>query len=95
MVAGRFLQVSKAAGWKVTMNSSRRDFIRTAAVTAGAAGALAACGSAGVGEPDRLEDSPSGEAKGLPLTVAGLRYDRTEALADGAKASLEDESGTW
>jgi 4,5-dihydroxyphthalate decarboxylase len=70
------------------MRTTRRDFIKTAAVTAGAAGALAACGRTGVGESLGTEDSPSGETKGLPITVAGLRYDRTEALADG-RVSIE------
>jgi 4,5-dihydroxyphthalate decarboxylase len=65
------------------MNSSRRDFIRTAAVTAGAAGALAACGRTGVVSSDRSEGSGSGEGNGLPLTLAGLGYDRVDALIDG------------
>jgi len=60
--------------------TSRRDFLKTATVAAGAAGALSACG----------KSSPSGEsgetqqqAHGLPITFAGYACDRVAALIDG------------
>jgi 4,5-dihydroxyphthalate decarboxylase len=59
--------------------ASRRDFIKTAAVAAGAAGALSACGNASPGR----DEPPDLESHRLPITVAGYKYDRVEPLADG------------
>lgn len=61
--------------------TSRHDFIKTATVAAGAAGALSACGQA-PSEKDS-ETQPAYEDRGLPLSVAGYRVPRVEALADG------------
>jgi 4,5-dihydroxyphthalate decarboxylase len=61
--------------------ASRRDFIKTAAVAAGAAGALSACGKA---TPSAESDgSPKQSTDGLPITVAGYVYDRVQPLIDG------------
>lgn len=54
---------------------SRRDFIKTTALTVGAAGALSAGGLASA--------QAAGASKGLALSIAGYRYDRTNALIDG------------
>ena len=54
---------------------SRRDFIKTTALAAGAVGALAASGQAGTQSKDKPE--------GLPITMAGYNLDRTAALVDG------------
>ena len=54
---------------------SRRDFIKTAVITAGAAGALSLSGMASAEEV--------GKAKGLHLSMAGYKFDRTKALIDG------------
>jgi len=63
--------------------ASRRDFIKTVAVAAGAAGALSACGKAAISPSDGPAESSARKAEGLPLTVAGYRYDRIDALIDG------------
>jgi 4,5-dihydroxyphthalate decarboxylase len=63
--------------------ASRRDFIKTAAVSAGAAGALIACGKAVTSPSDGPDESPARGPNGLPITVAGYRFDRVEALIDG------------
>jgi 4,5-dihydroxyphthalate decarboxylase len=55
---------------------SRRDFIKTAALAAGAVGTMAA-GSRSVLAKD------AGTSKGLPLTMAGYKFKRLEALVDG------------
>ena len=55
---------------------SRRDFIKTTALAAGAVGTLAAGGSSVLAKE-------AGSAKGLPLTMAGYKFKRLEALADG------------
>lgn len=62
---------------------SRRDFIKKAAVSAGAVGALAACGKPG--EPQvRSEASATNDgSSGSPLTISGYAVDRVTALADG------------
>jgi 4,5-dihydroxyphthalate decarboxylase len=66
------LKESKFNGW------SRRDFIRSTAVTAGAVG---------VGSALRASHKASAQGgsgtKRLTLKMGGYRYDRTEALADG------------
>jgi 4,5-dihydroxyphthalate decarboxylase len=59
--------------------ASRREFIKTAAVAAGAAGALSACGKAAPGTDEPSEHQP----EGLPITVAGYGYDRLQPLVDG------------
>jgi len=64
-------------------HTSRRDFIKTATVAAGAAGALGACGKAAMSPSADQGGSPGQEARGLPLTVAGYRYDRIDALISG------------
>ena len=60
---------------KVKSGYSRREFIKASALTVGAAGALSVCGQV----PARAADKP----KGLPLSMAGYKFDRTEALIDG------------
>jgi len=63
--------------------SSRRDFVKTVAVAAGAAGALGACGKAATSPPDGPAESSAPMPEGLPITVAGYRFDRVDALIDG------------
>jgi 4,5-dihydroxyphthalate decarboxylase len=61
-------------------NTSRRDFIKTAAIAAGTAGVLGASGlktAAAAAMPD------TSSAKGLPITIAGYDVRRVEALVDG------------
>ena len=72
---------------------SRREFIKTAAVAAGAAGALSACGSKPAAPTEEAPDpavrnrtGPFGE--GLPITLAGYDYSRVRALVDG-KVTVE------
>ncbi len=67
----------------INNGTSRRDFIKTAAVAAGSAGALSACSKAAVSPSPDQGGSPSQEASGLPITFTGYRYDRFEALIDG------------
>jgi len=55
---------------------SRRDFIRTTALAAGAVGALAAGGGSVLAKE-------AGPSKGLSITMAGYKFKRLEALADG------------
>jgi hypothetical protein len=60
---------------KVNPNCSRRGFIKAASFTVGATGALSVCG---------LAPAQSGEKpKGLPISIAGYKFDRTVALIDG------------
>jgi 4,5-dihydroxyphthalate decarboxylase len=73
---------------------SRREFIKTAAVAAGAAGAMGACGKAATPLVTKPGESPKQETDGLPITVAGYRYDRVEALVDG-RVSIEGCSLTF
>ena len=61
---------------EVHQGYSRRDFIKTAALAAGAVGALSACGGQ---EPAQ----DAGVSKGLPITMAGYKFKRLEALVDG------------
>ncbi len=68
--------------------ASRRDFVKTAAVAAGAAGALAACGRDGGPSQKTDESSPHAEPSGLPITFAGYPYDRVQPLIDG-RVSIE------
>ena len=59
--------------------TSRRDFVKTAAVAAGAAGALSACGNTSSDPGESSDQQP----ESLPITVAGYSYDRVQALIDG------------
>ena len=59
--------------------TSRRDFLKTAAVAAGGAGALGACGNHSLGTDEPSDPQPDG----LPITVAGYAYDRLQPLIDG------------
>ena len=61
---------------KVNFGYSRREFIKVAAITVGAAGALS------VSRPAAAQQ-PVEKSKGLPLSMAGYRFDRTKALIDG------------
>jgi hypothetical protein len=54
---------------------SRREFIKTAALAAGAAGALTACNG--------MPAQDASERKGLSISMAGYRFNRVEALVDG------------
>lgn len=54
---------------------SRRDFLKTSAVTLGAAGALSLSPLASA--------QASKISEGVPLSMAGYKFDRTKALADG------------
>ncbi len=60
---------------KVTPGYSRREFIKASALTIGAAGVLSVCGQVSV----QAADKP----KGLPLSMAGYKFDRTNALIAG------------
>ena len=69
------MNTSKAIG-RENQGTSRRDFIKTAAVAAGAAGALSDC--------DSWATSQSiAESEGLRIQMAGYDYDRVEGLRDG------------
>jgi len=59
-------------------NTSRREFIKTAALTAGAAGVLGAGGLT-----TAAAKTKTNAPKGLPITIAGYKLTRVEALADG------------
>ena len=69
---------------------TRREFVKTAAVAAGAAGALSACGNATTGSDESSDQQP----QGLSITVAGYSYDRVQALVDG-RVSIEGCSVTY
>jgi 4,5-dihydroxyphthalate decarboxylase len=60
---------------KVNQDYSRREFIKATAFTVGAAGALSICGLAPA--------QAAGKSNELSLSVAGYKFDRTEALIDG------------
>jgi 4,5-dihydroxyphthalate decarboxylase len=62
-----------------TSGTSRREFVKSAAVAAGAAGVLGACGNAPPGSEERSDE----QSQGLPITVAGYTYDRVQPLIDG------------
>ena len=64
-----------------TTEPTRRQFIKTATVAAGAAGALSACGHDPGGS--HAEELSTEEEGGLPITIAGYSYDRVQALIDG------------
>ena len=53
---------------------SRREFIKAAVLTAGAASALSVC---------RLAPAEAVKSRGLSLSMAGYKFDRTRALIDG------------
>ena len=69
------MSTSKGIG-REHQGTSRRDFIKTAAVAAGAAGALGARDSAAT-------SPPAAESKGLRIQMAGYDFDRVEGLRDG------------
>jgi len=60
---------------KVKPGYSRREFIKASALTVGAAGVLSVCG--------QVPAQAAGKPKGLPLSMAGYKFDRTKALIDG------------
>jgi len=60
---------------KVHQDYSRREFIKATALTVGAVGALSLCGLAPV--------QAAGKPKGMSLSMAGYKFDRTKALIDG------------
>jgi 4,5-dihydroxyphthalate decarboxylase len=66
-----------------TGSVSRRDFVRVATAAAAAASALSACGNSVAPTALKLSDAPSGETDGPPISIAGYRFPRVEALADG------------
>jgi 4,5-dihydroxyphthalate decarboxylase len=57
---------------------SRRDFIKAAALAAGAAGAAGALGAC-----SREPGQDAGVSGGLPISMAGYRFSRVDALIDG------------
>ena len=61
---------------KETLNQdcSRREFIKAAVLTVGAASALSVCG---------LASAEAAKARELSLSMAGYKFDRTRALIDG------------
>ena len=63
---------------RVDPGFSRREFIKTSALSVGAAGVLSVCGAT----PAKAADKP----EGLPLSMAGYNFDRTKALIDGRVA---------
>ena len=60
---------------KADQISSRREFIKTTALTIGAVNALSLSGL--------VSAATVIDSKDLPLSMAGYRYDRTKALIDG------------
>lgn len=66
-----------------TDGTSRRDFVKTAAVAAAAGAALSACGQSPTPPVVDGSASTAEENHGLPLLMAGYRVPRVEALADG------------
>jgi 4,5-dihydroxyphthalate decarboxylase len=64
--------------------TSRRSFIKSAVVSAGAAGALAACGRTPTSPSVDPGGSPTEQPMGLPITVAGYTYDRVNGIVDGS-----------
>ena len=73
---------------------SRRDFVKTATVAAGAAGALSACGGAPSPSGIAASGSTAEDTDGLPITVAGYTYDRLQPLIDG-RVTIEGCSLTY
>jgi hypothetical protein len=74
--------------------ASRRDFIKQAAVTAGAVGALSACGKGATSPAKEPGGSTTQLKDGLPITVPGYPFDRVQALVDG-RVSIEGCSLTF
>ena len=68
---------------KETGGTSRRDFVRGAAVAAGAAGVLSACGESPAPSNAVAHGSTAEQTGGPPISIAGYRFPRVEALADG------------
>lgn len=65
----------KAEKEALNQNYSRREFIKAAVLTAGAASALSLCG---------LAPAQAAKSKELYLSMAGYKFDRTRALIDGS-----------
>ena len=63
------------SGGKSSLDYSRREFIKATAITIGTASALSVSGFT----PAQAAE----KSKGLPLSMAGYKFDRTEALIDG------------
>jgi 4,5-dihydroxyphthalate decarboxylase len=76
------------------MAHSRRDFIKTSALVAGAAGTLAACGNGPSSSHDHLGDDSLLESDGLAITFAGYPYDRVQPLIAG-RVQIEGCTSTY
>ncbi len=76
------------------MSQSRRDFIKTSALAAGAAGTLAACGNTRPETRVAAGETAGNAGDGLPITVAGYSYDRLQPLIDG-RVKIEGCSLTY
>ena len=74
--------------------TSRRQFVKSAAAAAGAAGALSACGQSSAPSGVDASASTAGANNGLPLSIAGYRFPRVEALADG-RVTVEGCAATF
>jgi len=77
-----------------TASSTRRDFLKTATVAVGAAGALSACGGAPSPSGITASEPTAEDTDGLPITVAGYSYDRLQPLVDG-RVTIEGCSLTY
>ena len=66
----------KTESMKADHRQTRREFIKSAALTVGAAGTLAASGLTAAHAADK--------ASGLPLFMSGYKFDRTRALIEGS-----------
>ena len=76
------------------MSQSRRDFLKTSALVAGAAGTLAACGNGNPSTHGHTGDDSLRESDGLPITFAGYPYDRVQPLIAG-RVQIEGCSSTY
>lgn len=65
--------MTKPNGHNTGLSTTRRDFLKTASLTAGVLAVGAGSASA----------EASGKAKGLAITVAGYKFDRVQPLAEG------------
>lgn len=63
--------------------TSRREFIKTAAMAAGVVGGLTACDSRDAAPAIATFATPAEEPQGLAIKLAGYQYDRVDALIDG------------
>ncbi len=62
---------------------SRREFINTAALLLGGAGALSACGQDSAPDTGLSNEPNEGASEGLSLTASGYKFKRFAALFDG------------